>query len=172
MWLHQWYHCGVVDVTPQANLRHVYEQYERLIISQMFVRFEALMRATRFIGYCVLAATVIAAGGLYEFCHAGRPAVLIITLIATVQVLGAACVVTIPERVILPGRLPSDIWERLTQTDMTEVAFITSLFDESRRQIVQNEIITELSNKALRWATYCALTTVPTALLAAWLISA
>jgi len=71
--------------------------------------------------------------------------------------------------VVLPGRLPDELWDDLVAPDMKGAEFMGRLILSLQDVMVQNELQQDKRARSLKWATLFVRLTVPVACVAALL---
>lgn len=146
------------------------EQVNKRLDAQLSIKTSTEARAVALAGSCVTVLTAVVAAGLIEVTGAMRPELVAAAVVATVFLLaavGCAYRAIDPQAITLPGRLPSDLWDDLTDDTFSKEQFTLYMIAGLQRAMVGNERLQGQRAHWLRRSLRAAVLSVPAALVAA-----
>lgn len=149
------------------------EQVNKRLDAELALKSSTETRALTLAGQCTTLLSAITAAVLVE-SYGSQRAPLILAGIGGGVCLFAAVLFAYssakPRRgVVLPGRLPDELWDDLVAPDMKGAEFMGRLMLSLQDVMVQNELKQDKRARALKWAMLFVRLTVPAACLAALL---
>jgi hypothetical protein len=133
----------------------VLDQIIRQREAQMIAQQSNQRRAAVLAGYHLIVVVFITAFGLYEYDHRGRLmmiAGLAVTALLVVGAGGLCALSALARDPVLPGRLPSDLWDRMLDPAITPTVFASELIREDCRIIAQTDTTMTRMTTQLVWA--------------------
>jgi hypothetical protein len=147
------------------------EQVNKRLEAELTLKGSTETRALTLAGQCTTLVTALAAALLVEIYGDHRAPLLAAGLVGALFLFGAilfAYYSADPRKnVVLPGRLPDELWNDFIYPGMAADLFIARLMMSQREAMIQNEVNQENRAKALNRAMLLVRLAVPAAILAA-----
>nr|WP_294521299.1 hypothetical protein [uncultured Rhodopila sp.] len=149
------------------------EQVNKRLDAELALKSSTETRALTLAGQCTTLLSAITASVLVESYGSQRMPLILAGVGGGVCLFAAVLFAynsARPRRgVVLPGRLPDELWDDLVAPDMKGAEFMGRLMLSLQDVMVRNELNQEKRARALTWAMLFVRLTVPTACLAAFL---
>jgi hypothetical protein len=158
---------GLDDAAAKAALDQVHKRQD----AQLAAKTSTETRALTLAGQCMTALVAVTGAGFLEATGQGRGSLLAAAVAGGfclfLAVLNALRVVRPRDDLILPGRLPDEVWDELLAPDMKGPEFIARYIKSVQDGMLRNERAQAGRARGLRATVLCALLAVPMAIAAA-----